>query len=172
MTLPRAPHPFRPLGLLALCAALPLLALTMACPPPPNFLDGSIKTSHDLDFDTVELRILTDQSVYQVTYFKNLDEEAGAAGGQDTIAKITFNEPAGGAVVDQPIDLTSAEAEGRVERITARDDPFPPDLDRGTVTFLTTPVVDEVVKGDIAITFSNGKTLNGAFETPLIAISL
>ena len=144
------------------------LAVSTGCPAPPNLLDGSIKTSHDLTFDTVELRYIPDQTVYQLSYFRSLDEEGTGA---DTVAKITFNEPAGGVVVEQPIDITAAEADGRVERVTAADDPFPADLDTGTVTFLTAPVVGEVVDGEFAVTFANGKTLNGAFEVELTEVS-
>lgn len=157
---------------LALASALgSLLGTSLGCGNPPTFLDGSIKTSHDLSFDAVELRYLTDQTVFQLSYFKNLDEEAGAAAGQDTVVKVTFTTALDAVVAEKPIDLLAPAAAGRVERITAADDPFPTDLESGTVTFLNAPVVDETVKGELAITFANGKTLNGAFETPLVEVS-
>lgn len=160
------------LSKLALASALTsAFATAVGCGNPPTFLDGSIKTSHDLAFDTVELRYLSDQTVFQISYFKNLDEEAGAEGGQDTVAKITFTTALDAVKAETPIDITTAEAEGRVERVTAADDPFPTKLESGLVTFLTAPVVDEVTKGELAITFDNGKTLNGGFETPLVEVS-
>ena len=51
------------------------IALVIGCVEEPNLLDGSIKSSHSLEFDTVELRFLTDQTVYQLSYFKLLDPE-------------------------------------------------------------------------------------------------
>lgn len=148
--------------------ALAALIALAGCGDPPNLLDGSIKQSHDLTFDAVELRYLSDQAVYQLSYFNSLDEAGTSA---DTVAKVTFNEPAGGVVVEQPIDLLAPESAGNVERVTAKDDPFPSDLEKATATFFTTPVIGEIAKGEFAITFANGKTLNGAFETELIEAS-
>lgn len=151
--------------------ALSLTALALAlaaCPPPPNFLDGSIKTSHDLTFDTVELRYRSDVLAYELAYFKDLDDAPG--GDNDTVVKVVFNEPAGGVVVEEPIDLTTAEADAIVQRVTAADDPFPPELETASVTFLSAPVVGEITKGEFAVTFTNGRTLNGAFETELIEV--
>jgi hypothetical protein len=145
------------------------LFVSTGCPPPPNFLDGSIKSSHDLTFDTVELRHRIDVLAYEILYFKDLD---GVPGGDDndTVVKIVFNEPAAGVVVETPVDLTTEEADAVVQRVTAADDPFPSDFTTGSVTFLSAPVVDEVTKGEFAVTFTNGRTLNGAFETPLIEV--
>ena len=142
--------------------------LAAACGGGPNVLDGSIAQSQDLSFDTVELRYLSDQSVYQRSDFKDLDEEGTST---DTVAKVTFHEPAGGVIVDQLIDLLTPQSEGRVERITAHNDPFPADLATASVTFRSPPVVDEIVSGEFAVTFSNGKTLNGAFQTKLAQAS-
>lgn len=157
----------------SLSASLPVLLVPLVlsltgCPPPPNLLDGSIKSSHDLTFDRVELRYLSDQAVYQLSYFQSLSEEGGADAGADTVVKVTFNEPAGGVVVDTPIDITDPAIEGRVERITAADDPFPSELDTATVTFHSAATIGETVSGEFAVTFGNGRTLNGAFETELI----
>ncbi len=153
-----------------LFAAASLFALAAGCGNPPNFLDGSIKESHDLTFDAVELRFLTDQSVFQLSYFNSLDTEDPSAG-KDTVAKLTFNEPDGGAVVDKKIDLTADTAGARVERVTARNDPFPSAFTKGEVTFHTKPADKKTVDGDFAITFDNGKTLDGGFEAPLEDVS-
>ena len=153
-----------------LCSLFVLLslALTTGCPPPPNFLDGSIKTSHDLAFDTVEMRFLVDQSAYELTYYKNLDE----AGTQtDEVVEIVFTQAPEDIVVDTPIDITTAEAASQIERTTAANDPFPPELDSATVTFFVAPVVGETVSGEFAVTFANGRTLNGGFETTLVEAS-
>lgn len=147
-----------------LLALFTVAALAAGCPPPPNFLDGSIKQSHDLTFDTVELRLLTDQRVFQLSYFKNLEKNNPAAG-VDTVVKLTFNEPAGGVTVDKEIDLLAAETAGRVERVTAANDTFPASFTSGTVTFHKAPAVNATTNGEFAITFDNGKTLDGTFET-------
>jgi hypothetical protein len=149
-------------------AGLAAIALAQsACGNPPNFLDGSIKTSHSLDFDEVELRYLSDQGVYQIVYTDTLENEAGEQGGQDIVAKITFNEPEGGVKVDKAIDLTTAESAAVVERVTAKNDPFPSSFDIGSVTFHSAATVGKEVTGEFAVTFSNGKTLNGGFEAKL-----
>jgi hypothetical protein len=135
--------------------------LCAACDKPPNYLEGSISESHDLSFDAVSLRYLPDQQVFQLAYFKALD--AGA----DTVAKITFNEPAGGVVPNQPISLIAPEADAVVERVTAAGDTFPPTLREGQFLFFNDDVVNETVRGEFASTFDNGKTLNGGYEAVL-----
>lgn len=152
-------------------------ALT-ACPPPPNFLDGSIKTSHDLAFDTVEMRFLVDQSAYELTYYRALDETGtcGVAAEQqatqcDEVVEIVFTQAPEDIAVDTPIDITTADAASQIERTTAANDPFPTELDSATVTFFVAPVVGETVSGEFAITFANGRTLNGGFETTLVEAS-
>jgi hypothetical protein len=156
----------RSLFIVALFAAV---ALTTGCPPPPNYLDGSIKTSHDLAFDTVELRFLSEQSVYELTYYKNLGETADE--GRDEVVEIAFTQAPGDIVAETPIDITTAEAASQVERTTAANDPFPPDLETATVTFFVAPVVGETVNGEFAVLFTNGRTLNGGFEAELAEAS-
>jgi hypothetical protein len=139
-------------------------AALMGCPPPPNFLDGSIKTSHDLTFDTVEMRFLSEQIVYELTYYKNLDENGDD---RDEVVEIAFKQAPEDVVVETPIDINTPEAESVVERTTAKNDPFPTALESATFTFFVAPVVGETVRGEFAVTFGNGRTLNGAFETVL-----
>lgn len=148
-------------------AALSCSLLLVGCPPPATFLDGSIKTSHDLTFDTFEARFIPDQETYQLTWLRSVDPDTGASGGQDVVARVTFTAP--NAKANEPIDLTKAEVAGRVE--SSERNPFPPDLERGTVTFTREPVVGELVSGEVAATFTNGKTLDGAFEETLAEVS-
>ena len=61
----------------------------------PNALKGSITDSHDLSFDTVRLRLFTDQLAYELRYEKALD-----GGDQDIVAKVVFDVPEGGVVID------------------------------------------------------------------------
>ncbi len=143
-------------------------ALLTGCPPPPNFLDGSIKTSHDLTFDTVEMRFLSDQSVYELTYYKNLNE---AGSQRDEVVEIAFTQSPEDVVAETPIDINTAEARSLIERTTAASDPFPTELETATFTFFVAPVVGETVNGEFAVTFANGRTLNGAYETELAEAS-
>ncbi|MCC7108792.1 MAG: hypothetical protein IT382_05860 [Deltaproteobacteria bacterium] len=149
--------------LLALAAAL---ALATGCPPPPNFLDGSIKESHDLAFDTVEVRFFPEQVRFEIAYFKQLSEDGST--GVDTVAKLVFTQPEGGVIVDEAIALDPAA--DIMERITAADDPFPA-LREGEVTFAAAATVGETTSGSFATTFNNGKTLNGGFEGELLSCS-
>ena len=127
----------------------------------PNTLTGSISQSHDLTFETVELKLLSGQLAYELKYLKALE-----GGGEDTVAKIVFDQPEGGAVVDDEIDLVAAA--GRVERITAANDPFPAGLEKAIVVFAGGGDEDGAdTSGNFAATFDNGKTLNGTFETTL-----
>jgi hypothetical protein len=138
-----------------------------ACDKGPNYLEGSVGDSHNLTFNSVSLRYIPDQLVYQLAYFNSLE-----SGGADTVAKITFNEPAGGAVANTPISLIAPEAGATIERITAGDDAFPPTLREGQFTFFDDPIVGNVVSGEFASTFEeNGKTLNGGFKIELTECS-
>lgn len=143
-----------------------LLLLAAACPPPANFLDGSIKESHDLSFDTVEVRFFPEQTMFEIAYFKELADDGST--GVDTVAKLVFTQPGSGVVVDEAITLDPAV--DVMQRITAADDPFP-GLREGEVTFSTAATVGETTAGDFSTTFTNGKTLNGAFEGELRSCS-
>lgn len=127
----------------------------------PNTLEGSISQSHDLTFDTVSVRLLSQQKVYEIKYLKALD-----SGDDDVVAKVVFNQPDGGAEADAALDLL--ELEGKVERITAANDPFPDGLDKANAVFTSGGNDDgEATVGSFASTFDNGKTLNGAFDADL-----
>ena len=154
----------------ALGSALGGALFLAGCPPPPNYLDGSVKISHDLTFDSEELRFLSDQKVYQLEYKKALDVNDPSAGA-DIVVKITFNEPAGGAVQDKAINLLDDAIAGKVERVTAANDPFPTSMKQATVTFHSAATVNTQVTGEFAVTFDNGETLFGNFETKLEAVS-
>ena len=126
----------------------------------PNTLTGSITDSHDLTFDTVQLRLFTDQQAFELRYEKALE-----SGDQDIVAKVVFDVPDGGLVLDAQIDVL-AEA-GRVERITAKNDPFPA-VEDADIT-LTAGGVDDgaATTGTWGATFENGKTISGTFEATL-----
>jgi hypothetical protein len=144
---------------LAACIA----AFGAGCPEAPNFLDGSIKDSRDLTFDSVQLRSLSDQGAWDLQYLKKLE----GGGNDDIVAKIAFTEPAGGIKLDEEIDLLDEEIDGVVQRNTAagNSDTFPAGLEKGVITFTAGVKVGDTAKGEFAATFDNGKTLFGAFET-------
>jgi hypothetical protein len=74
-------------------------------------------------------------------------------------------------VVDTAISLIAPEAEARIERVTASNDPFPDGLTEGAITFFAAAEVGETVTGDFSSTFNNGKTLNGTFDATLTSCS-
>lgn len=126
----------------------------------PNSLKGSITDSHDLSFDTVRLRLLTDQQAYELRYEKALER-----GDQDIVAKLVFDVPEGGVVLDDQFDVLVED--GRVERITARNDPFP-SVEDADCTFTAGGVEDgAATTGTWGATFDNGKTIEGTFEAIL-----
>jgi len=126
----------------------------------PDSLTGSIDQSHSLAFDTVGLRLFTDQNAYELKYEKALD-----SGDNDVVAKVVFDAPEGGVVLDQEITLVAGEAQ--VERITAKNDPFP-GLDEGKISFSAGGVVDgELSTGEFSALFVNGKSLQGTFSVVL-----
>lgn len=140
-------------------AVLACLVVIAGCEG-PNSLKGSITDSHDLSFDTVRLRLFTDQQAFELRYEKALD-----SGDQDIIAKVVFDVPEGGVVIDQPFDVLAED--GRVERITARNDPFP-SVEDADFTFTAGGVEDgAATTGTWGATFDNGKTIDGAFEAVL-----
>jgi hypothetical protein len=128
-----------------------------------NTLTGSIEQSHDLTFERVELRLLTDQAVYELKYLQPLD-----SGGDDLVARV---------VVDQPVPFAAGTAidlvvgNGRVDRVTAANDPFP-ELAAGTLTISAGGGVEgEDTRGEFASTFGNGRTLNGTFRAPITLVA-
>lgn len=136
-----------------------VLGLGVGCAE-PNSLGGSITDSHDLTFDSVRLRLLTDQQAFELRYEKALD-----SGDQDIVAKLVVDVPEGGLVLDEQLDVLALN--GRVERITAKNDPFPT-VERADLTFTAGGVEDgEESVGSWGATFDNGKTISGTFQTPL-----
>jgi len=126
----------------------------------PNTLTGSITDSHDLSFDTVQLRLFTDQQAYELRYEKALE-----SGDQDIVAKVVFDVPEGGVVLDEQFDVLAED--GRVERITAKNDPFP-SVEDADFTFTAGGVEDgAATTGSWGATFDNGKTISGTFEATL-----
>jgi hypothetical protein len=126
----------------------------------PNSLSGSIDSSHDLTFDAVGLRLFTDQKAYELKYTKLLD-----SGDTDVVAKVVFDVPSESVPLGTAIDLL--DTNGKVERITAANDPFP-DLESGSITFAAGGSDEgSTTTGEFASTFTNGRTLNGTFETEL-----
>lgn len=140
-------------------AVVVVVGLGVGCAE-PNSLSGSIDSSHDITFDTVGLRLFTDQQAYELKYTKLLD-----SGDTDVVAKVVFDVPAEPVALGSPIDLLATN--GKVERITAANDPFP-GLESGSITF-TAGGSDEgsTTTGEFASTFTNGRTLNGTFDTEL-----
>jgi hypothetical protein len=125
-----------------------------------NTLSGSIADSHDLSFESVRLRLLTDQQVWELRYLAPLE-----GGGEDIVAKVVVDVPADGWSPGSAIDLLAHN--GRIERITARNDPFP-EPERAELTFSQGGVDDgDDTAGGWGATFVNGKTVQGTFRAPL-----
>ena len=143
-----------------IAAAVVVVALGGVGCAEPNSLSGSIDSSHDITFDAVGLRLFTDQQAYELKYTKLLD-----SGDTDVVAKVVFDVPAESVALGTAIDLLTVN--GKVERVTAANDPFP-DLETGSLTF-TAGGSDEgsTTTGEFASTFTNGRTLNGTFEAEL-----
>jgi hypothetical protein len=150
--------------LASLSASLMVMGVAAGCPPAPNSLSGSIESSHNLTFDRIELRFFTDQRAYQLDYLKNLEE-----GGNDVVAKIVFDEPEGGVVTGEDIDI--AANNGIVERVTSAGDIFPP-LQEGVFTFTSGGVDEGPAVGTFFTTFDSGQTLNGTFEGELDHVTI
>lgn len=138
-------------------------AFGAGCPEGANTLDGSIKDSRDLTFDSVQLRSLSDQGAWDLQYLKKLE----GGGNDDIVAKVAFTEPSGGIKLDEEIDLLDEEIDGVVQRNTANgsSDAFPTGLEKGVITFTAGVKIGDTAKGEFAATFDNGKTLFGTFET-------
>lgn len=147
-------------------ALLPALLAVLAsgCLQEPNRLEGSIGSSVSLEFDHTRLVRYIDSLTFQLEYLRALE-----GGGDDVVAKIVFDEPAGGVAVDKPIDLVSQD--GVVERIVAAGDAFPL-MDTGTLTFEQGGQEPGPAAGTFAVTFENGRTLNGAFSADLEDVQL
>jgi hypothetical protein len=128
----------------------------------PNELTGSISDSHDLTFETVELRLLAAQAAYELKYLLPLE----GGGGDDVVAKLVFDQPDGGITADDELDLIGLNV--KVERITAANDPFPPSVTKAVATFKAGGnEAGEQTTGEFSSTFDNGKTLNGTFDVEL-----
>lgn len=141
-------------------AALAPLTGAVGCDE-ANSLTGSISESHSLIFDSVELRLFTDQQTYELRYLLALE----GGDDQDIVAKIVVDVPEGGMTLDDDIDIPAND--GQVERITAKNDPFP-GIEKALLTFTAGGIDDgDDSVGNFATTFVNGKTLNGTFEVPL-----
>ena len=136
-----------------------LLAGAVGCAG-PDTLTGSIDQSHSLAFDSVGLRFFTDQNAYELKYEKVLD-----SGDADVVAKVVFDAPEGGIVIDEEVTLVAGEAQ--VERITSKNDPFPA-LEEGKFSLSAGGVKDgELSTGEFFALFANGKSLQGTFSVVL-----
>lgn len=143
--------------------ALAIFVVTFAgCGDPPNHLEGSISSNVSLDFDETRLIRYPDLAV-QLEYLKVIET------GSDVVAKIVFDTPAGGVKNGEPIDLLAHD--GVVERIVAAGDTFPP-MDTGTLTFDEGGSAPGPASGSFAVTFDNGRTLNGQFDVELEDVDL
>jgi len=138
--------------------ALLVSALATGCPEEPNSLEGSIDETMSLDFDRTEMRRY-DGVTIQLDYIKELE-----SGDLDIIAKIVFDTPEGGIVVDEGIDILANN--GIIERVASDGLDFPP-LEQATITFSSGGTEAGAATGRFTATFDNGKTLGGNFDTEL-----
>lgn len=136
----------------------------VACGDPPNHLEGSISSNVSLDFDRTRLIRYASLSM-QLEYLKALE----GGGGDDVVAKLVFDTPEGGVKNGEPIDLVAED--GVVERIVAEGDAFPP-MDTGQLTFDLGGNEPGPAQGSFAVTFDNGRTLNGNFDVELEDVDL
>lgn len=143
-----------------LLAFLPLLLLLVACPEPPNYLDGSIGDSFPLEFDEVRIRKYQETGEVQIEYMKDAEE----GGGKDIVVQITVTTPEGGFPANEEIKFETVE--GKVHRIAAGDD-FPL-IDNGRIQFSQGGnKIGEQTTGEFNILFENKRTLRGNFDAKL-----
>jgi hypothetical protein len=146
------------------CGVALALTLGSGCGKEPNHLEGSVESSHALDFTDVSLTLLTRQARFELRYDKALE----GGGGNDVVVKLVFDQPAGGVVLNTNIDLTQADAV--LDRVTVANDKLP-DLRQGLVRFSQGAATDgEQTIGEFSTTLENGTTLNGGFDTALSVV--
>lgn len=144
--------------------AASLLGLLVACPEPPNLLDGSIDEMFDLGFDEVRIRTFETTQELQIEYLRQAED--GSA--MDVVAQITVTRPGGGFPADT--DIKFAQVNGKVHRVAVGDD-FPP-VSEGTITFYQGGnAVDEQTSGEFSVLFENKRTLRGRFDAKLALAS-
>jgi hypothetical protein len=138
--------------------ALVGMAALLGCPAAPNSLEGSIDETMSLEFDRTEMRRLLDVTI-QLDYLKDLE-----SGDFDIVAKVVFDTPSGGIVVDEAIDIIANN--GIIERRASDNLDFPA-LEQATITFSAGGNEPGNAAGRFAATFDNGKTLGGTFDTEM-----
>jgi hypothetical protein len=148
--------------------AAPVLVMSLlcaGCEEEPNLLEGSVSQNFDLDFDDVRF-VRINGDTYQLEYLLTLE-----SGGQNVICKIVFDEPEGGIPLETDVDIVANN--GIIERIAGDGDfPLP---DSAIIRFFEfNEPGDEpgFADGEFAITFEDGKTLNGNFEVALEDVDL
>lgn len=123
-----------------------------------NTLEGTVGSSADLSFDSVEARRFADGEV-EVRYVRS------ANGNSEVVAKVVVQVPSEGITYGQDIDLKAHN--GAVARAVASSPDFPA-LDNGSIRFDTGAVkADEATRGRFNATFTTGKTLKGTFDAQL-----
>ncbi len=151
--------------LVTAAASLAFVVVTAACGDPPNHLEGSISSNVSLAFDHTRLVRYQPTLALQLEYLQTLE----GGGGDDVVAKIVLDTPEGGIVSGEPIDL--AAHGGVVERVVAAGDTFPA-YDTAHITFDEGGNEPGPAKGSFAVTFDNGRTLNGLFDVELEDVEL
>lgn len=131
---------------------------SLGCVEEPNRLEGSIADTFDLRFDSTRL-IRYESLDIQLEYLRALE-----GGGEDIVLKLVFATPEGGIPQGTAFDLDPTR--DVAQHIVAAEDDFPA-LERGKVTFEAGGNEPGPATGELALTFTNGKTLNGAFDTEL-----
>jgi hypothetical protein len=139
-------------------AALSLLSGLLGCDDPPNHLEGSISSNVSLEFDDTRL-IRFPSLALRLEYLKTLE-----SGAEDIVARLVFDTPEGGIQAGERIDI--AEHNGVVERVVAAGDGFPA-FDTAHIIFDEGGNDPGPARGSFAVTFENGRTLNGKFDVEL-----
>jgi hypothetical protein len=140
-------------------AALSLFPL-LACPEPPNQLEGSVDEVFDLGFDEVRIRTFESTGELQIEYLAKAED--GSA--KDVVAQITVTRPGGGFPANT--DIKFDQVNGKVHRVAAGDD-FPV-VTEGTITFFSGGnEVGEQTSGEFSVLFENKRTLRGRFDAKL-----
>jgi hypothetical protein len=146
-------------------AALALLPL-LACPEPPNQLEGSIDEMYDLSFESVQIRTYESTGELQIQYLRKTEDGSD----QDVVAQITVTRPSGGFPKDT--DIKFDQVNGKVHRIVGGGDDFPAVLS-GLISFSAGGnAVDEQTTGEFSVIFQDargdeGYTLRGRFDGKL-----
>ncbi len=136
-----------------------LLALGCGDSSGGNRLYGSASQTYNLDFDQVDVYRQENAGQFVAIVVKYVFKPENSSLTRVPV-KIVVNAP---VAANQEKNLLT---EGALERLMQKSDDFPK-MKMGKITFEDLGAVGERVSGKFYITFQEGTTLNGEFETTL-----